>query len=226
MKLALRRPARRSVSLEASVGKSRISDTAVFPVGPDRMHATILSLCTSSPQQISRRSFIKQNSFRDYNRAGDLPEMIRTLLHVLPDSTARAEKVYYLNKILHSVDWFCEIELPVHFMVEHPLGSVLGRANYGDFLLIYQGVSVGGNISKKTGNIAYPTPGNNIIFFLDVKVLGDVHIGNNVIFSADAYVINDDIPDDSIVFGMSPNLIINHEPEKVKEYMKRIWKHD
>ncbi len=141
-------------------------------------------------------------------------------------NTSGGEKVYYLNKILHSVDWFCEIELPVHFMVEHPLGSVLGRANYGDFLLIYQGVSVGGNISKKTGNIAYPTLGNNIIFFSDAKVLGDAHIGNNVIFSANAYVINDDIPDDSIVFGMSPNLIIKHEPEKVKEYMHRIWKHD
>ena len=126
--------------------------------------------------------------------------------------------------MLHSVDWFYEIELPVHFMVEHPLGSVLGRANYGDFLCIYQGVTIGGNISAKNGNPVYPTLGNNIIFFSDAKALGDVHIGNNVIFSANAYVINEDIPDDSMVFGMSPNLVIRHEPEKVKEYMKRIWK--
>lgn len=125
---------------------------------------------------------------------------------------------------MHSVDWFYEIELPVHFMVEHPLGSVLGRADYGDFLLIYQGVTIGGNISIQSGNPVYPALGNNIIFFSDAKVLGDVHIGNNVIFSANAYVINEDIPDDSMVFGMSPNLTIKHEPEKIKEYMKRVWK--
>lgn len=135
-----------------------------------------------------------------------------------------AETVYYLNKILHSVDWFYEIELPSHFMVEHPLGSVLGRANYGDFLFIYQGVTVGGNISSSNGVPVYPTLGNNIILFSDAKVLGDVHVGNNVIFGANSYVINEDIPDDSMVFGMSPNLVIKHEPEKIKEYMKRIWK--
>jgi len=135
-----------------------------------------------------------------------------------------AETVYYLNKILHSVDWFYEIELPSHFMVEHPLGSVLGRADYGDFLFIYQGVTVGGNISSSNGVPVYPTLGNNIILFSDAKVLGDVHVGNNVIFGANSYVINEDIPDDSMVFGMSPNMVIKHEPEKIKEYMKRIWK--
>lgn len=135
-----------------------------------------------------------------------------------------AETVYYLNKILHSVDWFYEIELPSHFMVEHPLGSVLGRADYGDFLFIYQGVTVGGNISSSNGVPVYPTLGNNIILFSDAKVLGDANVGNNVIFGANSYVINEDIPDDSMVFGMSPNLVIKHEPEKIKEYMKRIWK--
>lgn len=109
-------------------------------------------------------------------------------------------------------------------MVEHPLGSVLGRADYGDFLFIYQGVTVGGNISSSNGVPVYPTLGNNIILFSDAKVLGDANVGNNVIFGANSYVINEDIPDDSMVFGMSPNLVIKHEPEKIKEYMKRIWK--
>lgn len=54
--------------------------------------------------------------------------------------------VYYLNKIMHSVDWFYAIELPEHFCAEHPLGCVLGRASYGDYLFVYQGVTVGGGV--------------------------------------------------------------------------------
>lgn len=53
-----------------------------------------------------------------------------------PDTLCDAEKIYYLNKILHNVDWYCGIDLPSHIMVEHPLGSVLGRAKYGDYLFI------------------------------------------------------------------------------------------
>lgn len=136
-----------------------------------------------------------------------------------------AGKIYYLNKILHSIDWFYEINLPVHFMVEHPLGSVLGRAEYGDYLFIYQGVTIGGNISlTSTVDITYPIIGEYVILLSNAKVLGNVHVGNNVIFSANSYVINEDIPDNSIVFGMSPNLTIKREPEKIKEYIGRIWK--
>ena len=38
------------------------------------------------------------------------------------------DKVYYLNKIMHSVDLFYAIELPDVFGAEHPLGAVMGRA--------------------------------------------------------------------------------------------------
>lgn len=130
-----------------------------------------------------------------------------------------AEKIFYLNKVLHSVDWYYEIELPPHFIVAHPLGSVLGRATYGDYLCIYQGVTVGGN------GTMYPVIGNNVMFYSNAKVLGNAHIGNNVVFSANSYVINEDIPDDCIVFGSSPNLIIKHDKNKVNSIMKEAWRH-
>ncbi len=53
---------------------------------------------------------------------------------------------------MHSVDWFYAVDLPVHFLCEHPLGSVLGKASYGDYFLIYQGTTVGGSIK---GDIIY-----------------------------------------------------------------------
>lgn len=135
-----------------------------------------------------------------------------------------ADKIFYLNKILHSIDWYCQVELPEHFMVEHPLGSVLGRADYGDYLFIYQGVTVGGNISLLDGESFYPVLGDYITFFSNAKILGNARVGNYVIFSANTYVINENIPDHSIVFGQSPNLIIKHDVVKTEKYMRTIWR--
>ena len=150
---------------------------------------------------------------------------LSNFLKDIPDGSM-AVKVYYLNKILHGVDWFYEVKLPNHFMVDHPVGSVLGRAQYGDFLFIYQGVTIGGNISLKNSTWTYPVLEDHIIFFSNSVVLGNAHVGNNVIFSANSYVINEDVPSNSIVFGSSPNVIIRHDPEKVREYMRKLWKQD
>lgn len=133
-----------------------------------------------------------------------------------------ADQVYYLNKIMHSVDWFYAIDLPVHFLCEHPLGTILGRAVYGDHLFVYQGVTVGGN--RKNGQLYYPTIGNNVMLYANATVLGDTRIGNNVIVSANTYLINADIPDNSIVFGHSPDItIVSKTEEQIKEYTDYIW---
>ena len=66
-----------------------------------------------------------------------------------------ADKVYYLNKMLNALDLFYAIELPEHWNCEHPIGSVMGRARYGDFFFFYQGCTVGGNHTN------YPIIGNN-----------------------------------------------------------------
>lgn len=88
------------------------------------------------------------------------------------NTLSEAEKIYYLNKILHSVDWYCGINLPNHFMVEHPLGSVLGRADYGDYLFLYQGTTIGGNVSLSSGKLEYPTLGNYVVLFSNAKIIG------------------------------------------------------
>lgn len=122
-----------------------------------------------------------------------------------------ADKVYYLNKMLNSVDLFYAIELPETWSCEHPLGSVMGRAKYGNRFFFYQGCTVGGNRNK--GILEYPVIGENVIMYSDSKIIGNSIIGNNVLISANAYIKNEKIPDDSIVFGQSPNLIIKQRRE-------------
>ena len=117
------------------------------------------------------------------------------------------DKIYYLNKIFHSVDLFYAIELPAHFGAEHPLGSVMGRAKYGNGFIFYQGCTVGGT-RDKNGNLFYPELGENVRMYSNSSILGNCHIGNNVNIGAGCIVKNQDVPSNITIFGQSPNLII------------------
>lgn len=110
-----------------------------------------------------------------------------------------ADKLYYLNKIMNCVEWYWNIRLPEHFIVDHPVGSILGHAEYGDYFSVYQGVTVGESLKKD--EVELPTLGHHVIMFSDSKIIGKCNIGNYVILSANTYVINTDIPDCSIVYG-------------------------
>lgn len=135
-----------------------------------------------------------------------------------------ADCIYYLNKIMNSCDWFYAIELPKIFYAEHPLGSVLGRAQYGNRLFIYQGCTVGGNWNKD-GVLSYPVIGENVLMYAGSSILGNCHIGDNVIISAGTKIINRDIPDDSIVFENAGELTIKQVGYgKIHKRQAHIWK--
>lgn len=137
--------------------------------------------------------------------------------------SAEADLVYYLNKIMHACDWFYAIKLPDVFYAEHPVGSVLGRAEYGEQFFIYQGTTVGGNRDKE-GKIIYPKIGNNVLMYANSTILGDSLIGDNVIVSANTFIINETIPSNSIVFGKSPELIIKQRTiEEICQIQLNNW---
>lgn len=119
------------------------------------------------------------------------------------------DKVYYLNKIMHSVDLFYAIELPQVWSAEHPLGTVMGRAKYSNGFFFYQGCTVGGT-KDNDGNIYYPVIEENVRMYSNSSILGNCHIGKGAQIGAGAIVKNQDVPAGSIVFGQSPNLIIKY----------------
>ena len=129
-----------------------------------------------------------------------------------------AEKIYYLNKVLNSIDIFYEIEMPSIFGVEHPLGSVMGRAKYSDYFFFYQGCTVGGSGGH------YPVIGKNVLMYSNSKILGKSIIGDNVIISANTYIKDAIIPNNSIIFGQSPNIIIKQKSkDEILEITKLNW---
>lgn len=132
-----------------------------------------------------------------------------------------ADILYSLNKALHSIDLYHGIELPSIWGVEHPLGSVMGRAKYGDRFFFYQGCTVGGSGG------AYPSLGSDVIMYSNSKILGESIIGNRVILSANTYVIKRNIPDNSIVFGQGQNITVKRiSDEQFIKMCGHIWNYD
>jgi serine O-acetyltransferase len=115
-----------------------------------------------------------------------------------------ADKLYYLNKIMHSCDIYHEVNLPESFFLEHPVGTVLGRATYGNKFFAMQGCTVGGNKDK------YPTIGENVKLYSGAKILGNFILGNNVSVAANAYLKDTNIPDNATVFGTYPDLVLKY----------------
>lgn len=122
-------------------------------------------------------------------------------------SNTLSDRIYYLNKCLNGLDLYYEVEMPSVFFLDHPVGSVMGRAVYGERFSFSQNCTVGNNKG------IFPVFGKNVAMKSGAKVLGKCVVGDNVIFSANSYVKDTDIPGGSIVFGSSPDLVIKRASE-------------
>lgn len=125
-----------------------------------------------------------------------------TIFKEQKDCIRLADKIYYLNRTMNACDLFYEVVLPEIFMLDHPLGSVIGRGQFGNYFAFSQNCTVGNN------NNVFPVIGEHVTMSANTMILGNSNIGNHVILGAGACVKDQDIPDHSLVFGSSPNLII------------------
>lgn len=128
----------------------------------------------------------------------------RAVFTAHPEARSLADRIYYLNKALNGLDLFYEVEMPDIFFLDHPVGSVLGRATYGSHFAFSQNCTVGNNKG------VFPVIGRNVQMLSGSKILGNCRIGDEVIISANTYIKDTDIPAGSLVFGSSPHLIIKN----------------
>jgi serine O-acetyltransferase len=122
-----------------------------------------------------------------------------------------AAKTYALNKALHGLDLYYEVEMPEVFAVQHPVGTVLGRASYGNCFFVYQGCVVGVGVDGKA-----PTLGDGTVLFGGSSVLGGCTLGDNTWVSAGSVLLDATVPANSVVFGRSPDLTIRPTARSVK----------
>jgi serine O-acetyltransferase len=114
-----------------------------------------------------------------------------------------AAKLYALNKALHALDLYYEVEMPDIFALQHPVGTVIGRARFSDYLFIYQRCSIGANLSNQ-----YPVFGKGVVLFGGAAVIGNCTIGDNVWLSVGTTILEQDVPAGQTVFGRSPQLVM------------------
>jgi len=112
-----------------------------------------------------------------------------------------ADKAYALNKALHALDAFYEVDLPDVFAVQHPVGTVLGRGHYADYFICYHNCTVGANLDND-----YPSFGRGIVMYGGSRVIGKTVVGDNSFVSTGAIIIDGGALDaDSILHGIYPN---------------------
>ena len=105
------------------------------------------------------------------------------------------EKIYLLNKALHGCDIFFEVQLPSVFMLVHPVGTVLGRATYRDFFVVYQRCGIGSNKG------AYPDLGEKLIMRPGSSILGACKIDANCQLASGAMLVDTNVEENTLVFG-------------------------
>jgi serine O-acetyltransferase len=87
------------------------------------------------------------------------------------------------------------------FAVQHPVGTVLGRASYSDFFICYHNCTVGANLDND-----YPSFGRGVVMYGGSRVIGRTSVGDNTFVSTGAIVIDGGaLAPNSILHGISPN---------------------
>ena len=89
--------------------------------------------------------------------------------------------------------------MPGIFTVVHPVGTVLGRATYGDYFCAYQNVTVGSDLEN-----LHPVIGPGVVLYGGSRVIGAARIGGNCLISAGCSILGDGVPDNHIAIGQHP----------------------
>lgn len=159
--------------------------------------------------KINNKYYLQNKTVQfDYLNTDQYATLLYLLSHLLwknGSDISVAKKVYYLNKIMHGLEVYYEVELPEIFRFTHPVGTVLGRAKYSDYLIVSQGVTIGGN-----KDLVYPNIGSGVFLYAGSAVIGDSNIGDNSLISIGAVVRDANIPSDSLVYNEGN--VISYKP--------------
>ena len=86
--------------------------------------------------------------------------------------------------------------MPDIFCLSHPVGTVLGNAEYSDFLCVLNNVTV----NTSYGDGSKPKIGRGVYLSAGVSIIGNKTIGDFCSIGVNTLVFNIDIPENSIVF--------------------------
>jgi serine O-acetyltransferase len=120
--------------------------------------------------------------------------------------------VSHFNRWLTGIEIHPGARIGKGVFIDHGMGVVIGETSeVGDYVTLYQGVTLGGT-GKEKGK-RHPTVGKNVVIAAGAKVLGPIVIGDNSKVGAGAVVIRD-VPPNCTVVGV-PGRVVMQEGEPV-----------
>jgi len=128
-----------------------------------------------------------------------------------------AEKLYLLNRYLNSLDIFYDRRLPEIFHFEHPIGAIIGRAQIGNYFVVHQAVTVGGNL-----DLELPTIGENVVLYTGAMIIGRTVIGDNCQIGAGVILSNERVDSNTTIVSMQTRKVINSN----RDFKHHFFKHE
>lgn len=110
------------------------------------------------------------------------------------------DRLMYLNRVLHGFMMSYKCHLPDIFWLAHPVGSVIGNAEYSDYLYISQNCTINTGPVLEDGSCT-PMIGKYFAMGAGAVLVGDKSIGDNCSIGAGAMLYNTPLDDNSIVIN-------------------------
>lgn len=105
-----------------------------------------------------------------------------------------ASKLFCLNKTLNGLMCMYDALMPDIFLIVHGTGTVLGKASYSNFFVVYHGCTVG------AVHGVYPSFGLGVALAPQSTVVGKCVIGNHVTIGTQAFLRNENVKSNSLYY--------------------------
>jgi serine O-acetyltransferase len=122
--------------------------------------------------------------------------------------TEAPTRLFLMNKAFNGIDLFYEIAMPEVFYIGHSVGIVLAKATYGNYLVLYQGTTVGRHKDQ------IPVIGDRVVLYPGSSVAAGAVVGDDVVISLGVRVIGKHVPSGMIAFaGAGGDLVLRPRPD-------------
>ena len=125
-----------------------------------------------------------------------------------------ATRFFLLNKMQNGLVCMYDTIMPDIFLLIHTVGTVLGKAQYANYFVAYQNVTIGTEAGRE---VCF---GEHVTVYGGSMVLGATSVGSGSVISAQSVLIDESIPENSVVAGRRGSLLI--KPRK-RDFASQYW---
>lgn len=117
-----------------------------------------------------------------------------------------SQKLMNLIRYISGMFVSYKCKLPDIFIFYHAVGSVIGNADYSDFLVVFQNVTI--NTGNSVNGELVPKIGKGCFLAAGAKIIGNKTIGDRVSIGVNALIYNESVLSDTIVICLDGKSVI------------------